>query len=341
MGTVGEPPAGLPARFALPEHAQQLYLRIVDQGGALSAELVGPQDEESLRRLADLKLVVHEPIDSQWVATNPRELQSLWAMELHAQAVGALALASVVPAQVEELSALYARHGRVAPRREPVQYVHGVGAIRSRIAALTETVKEEFLTVQPGKRPPRFLAPELTRREFDLAREGVQRRTIYESHVRREPAVRAYARAVSDLGIQLRTLDEPVGRMFILDRRTAVIPLHGNDPESAAFITEPTAVAFLVSCFERDWARADPFDDFDSRKADQLSEAQHAVVRLLSEGLSQPSMARRLSLSERTVANHVAGIRTHYGATTLFQLGLAIGREQSRQDEGAREDPAG
>ncbi|WP_055585403.1 helix-turn-helix domain-containing protein [Peterkaempfera griseoplana] len=342
MGTVGEPAPGLPARFALPEHAHQLYLRIVDQGGALAADLVGPGEEEPLRRLAELKLVVYEPIDARWVATDPRQLQASWAMQLHAEAVGALSLASVVPAQVEELAALYSRHSRHrAPQRDSVQYVHGVGAVRSRIAALTETVREEFLTVQPGRRPPRFLAPGPTQREIDLARAGVQRRTIYEARVRREPAVREYARTVSRSGVQLRTLDEPVGRMFVLDRRTAVIPLHGNDPEIAAFITEPTAVAFLVSCFERDWARADPFDDFEPPRVDQLSEAQHAVVRLLSEGLSQPSMARRLALSERTVANLVAGIRTRFGAATLFQLGLAIGREQSRQGEATREDPTG
>ncbi|MDH6703578.1 DNA-binding NarL/FixJ family response regulator [Kitasatospora sp. MAA19] len=35
----------------------------------------------------------------------------------------------------------------------------------------------------------------------------------------------------------------------------------------------------------------------------------------------RPAVATRLGLSERTVAAHIARLRHHYGAHTLFQLG--------------------
>jgi DNA-binding NarL/FixJ family response regulator len=55
-----------------------------------------------------------------------------------------------------------------------------------------------------------------------------------------------------------------------------------------------------------------------------LSEREQDVIRLLSEGLTDDAVARRLNLSRRTVGNVVATLMRNFGARTRFQLGLAL-----------------
>jgi DNA-binding NarL/FixJ family response regulator len=45
------------------------------------------------------------------------------------------------------------------------------------------------------------------------------------------------------------------------------------------------------------------------------------LATLLVEGLTQGAIAKRLGLSERTVAAQIAALREEYDAETLFQLG--------------------
>ncbi len=55
-----------------------------------------------------------------------------------------------------------------------------------------------------------------------------------------------------------------------------------------------------------------------------LTRRQEEVLRVMSEGVTEREVARRLGISERAVQIHVANLFRILGATSHFQLGLTV-----------------
>ena len=54
------------------------------------------------------------------------------------------------------------------------------------------------------------------------------------------------------------------------------------------------------------------------------------TVRMLVEGHSDHSSAKRMGVSTRTYAGYVAALKEEYGATTRFQLGHTMAQQPAR-----------
>ena len=195
--------------------------------------------------------------------------------------------------------------------------------------------QDELVTVQPGSREPEHLEASLLHDVPFLLRGG-RLRTLYQPSALSAPATVCYAAEVTKHGGAVRVLDEPFQRTFIIDRRIAVIP--GEDPEEAVFLDDPAVVAYQVRTFERDWERAEAPRWGVVRGTDCAEATSGRVGALMSQGLTQQGVARRLGLSERTVAGHLARLRNRYGARTLFQLGWLM-RTAQVQPAGAGDCP--
>lgn len=202
-------------------------------------------------------------------------------------------------------------------------------AVRTAIAAS----RTEILTAQPGgPRPKEVLdeAFETVRRKLG---QGVAMRTVYQHSARFDEATKAYVRAVTNHGVQVRTLAEFFDRMIIIDRSTAFIPA-SPDRSVASMITEPSVVRFLTDTFERCWDRAEAFPFVPNHAAQAAAEVlpaiREAIRQLLMGGHSDKVIARRLAISERSLQTHVAYLKEQLGAKNRTHLGYLLGRGAQR-----------
>ena len=153
-------------------------------------------------------------------------------------------------------------------------------------------------------------------------------RTLYQHSSRRSSVTHKYVAAVTARGAEVRTLDEFFNRMIVVDRRVALIP-NKDEFGVAVAIREPAVLAFLVDVFERSWERAKEYDERGTSDSDIAAEVRQLTVRMLTEGHSDPASAKRVGVSTRTYASYVAALKDEYGVETRFQLGYAMGSQNT------------
>ncbi|MGW4380544.1 LuxR C-terminal-related transcriptional regulator [Kitasatospora sp. NPDC004531] len=298
------------------ESERALYLAVL-RAGRVSLREVMEQDAAAAARLLELGLLEHYQVGGWVGAVNPRTIGRRLGDTLREHAVGLLAGADRVTTGFDELAESYDSAQRRGEPGGGIAHLTDREQIQNRLLAVEAEYREEGLAAQPGVRPPEFLDDDSRLRKA-LAR-GVTARVLYQPISRHTPHTVAYCAAATDWGVRVRVLDEPFVRMLIFDRRVAVISA-AADHGAAAFVEDPVVVEHLVGVFRRDFARAErvPWRDLAGR---QLPETPRRIAELLAAGLTQRAVASRLALSERTVAAHIARLREHYDAETLFQLG--------------------
>ncbi|MER7756424.1 LuxR C-terminal-related transcriptional regulator [Kitasatospora sp. NPDC097643] len=310
------------------ESARQLYLDILAGGGRIPFTDLHAIDQGALQQLIDIGLLMANPMDHCYTAVSPRSVSDRLGAELRSEATRLLVRAESLPGALDGLTRAYDAMPRPSGGPGGAVYVEGQVHIRLRISQLVSDCRTEVLTAQPGHRPADALQMALPQ-DIQLLQRGCSLRTIYQPVALADAPALAYAAEVTRYGSHIRVLDEPFQRLIVFDRSVAVISAN-DDNSTAAFITDPAAITYLVAAFERDWARADTTEAAAALGAGPTRSAPDRVGRLLARGLTQRAVATRLGLSERTVAAHIARLRDRYGAQTLFQLGWLM--------RGARDD---
>ncbi|WP_371517929.1 LuxR C-terminal-related transcriptional regulator [Kitasatospora sp. NBC_01300] len=317
----GQPPGEEPD-----EAARQLYLAILARGGRIPFTDTQDTGQAALQQLVDLGLLIANPMDHCYTAVSPRSVTDRLGAELRSEATRLLVRAENLPGTLDGLTRAYDAMPRPSGRAGGAVHVEGHVHIRQRISQLASDCRSEVLAAQPGRRPASSLQVALLQ-DVHLLRRGCSLRTIYQPVALADPPALAYVEEVTQHGSLIRVLDEPFQRLLVFDRTVAVISAN-DDNSTAAFITDPAAITFLVGAFERDWARAETAET--SAALGPTRTIPDRVGRLLARGLTQRAVATRLGLSERTVAAHISRLRDRHGAQTLFQLGWLM--------RGARDD---
>ncbi|RGD63102.1 winged helix-turn-helix transcriptional regulator [Kitasatospora xanthocidica] len=300
------------------EAARQLYLAIIAEGGRVPTGEVADADRGALQQLIDIGLLMVNRMDRCYTAVSPRSVSDRLGAELRSEATRLLVRAENLPGALDGLTRAYDAMPRPTDRAGGAVHVEGHVHIRQRISQLVSDCRSEVLTAQPGHRPADTLQVALLQ-DVQLLRRGCSLRTIYQPVALADPPALAYAEEVTRHGSLIRVLDEPFQRLIVFDRTVAVISAN-DDNSTAAFITDPATITYLVGTFERDWARADTAGAAAPGQTPART-IPDRVGRLLARGLTQRAVATRLGLSERTVAAHISRLRDRYGAQTLFQLG--------------------
>lgn len=217
-----------------------------------------------------------------------------------------------------------------------IENISSLDEVRAALNRATAECREEMVTMQPGgHRQPEALA-EAASRDRALLSRGVRMRTIYHHTARFNGPSQVYVSQAGELGAEYRTHHEVVGRMIIFDRhRLAFVPMLGD--ESAAVVTsEPSIVAFLHQVFEQFWAHAIPFQPAAPENLEEVAkEVDQTIIRLLSSGLKDEVIARRVGMSLRTTRRHIADIMRLLGAESRFQAGVLAAQslQQRSPDE--------
>ncbi|MFJ8311078.1 MULTISPECIES: LuxR C-terminal-related transcriptional regulator [unclassified Streptomyces] len=240
--------------------------------------------------------------------------------------------------QLDQLVPLYDKGAAHQLRREGVEVVPELAAVRQRLAELAAGARSEVLTSQPGgARPEEVLTEAMGRTKAVLAR-GIAMRTLYQHTAQFSQSTVAYVDQVAPLGAEIRTLGDGFNQLIVFDREVAVIQLRGN-PLGAALIRDPHAVDFIVASFERAWAAAVPFPTAHGR-AEAIAASENIkadIVRLLTAGDEDKAVARRMGMSIRTCQRHITEIMNRLGARNRVQLGYLLQQQEARDPAGSHQ----
>ncbi|MFJ8674944.1 helix-turn-helix transcriptional regulator [Streptomyces sp. NPDC093589] len=240
-------------------------------------------------------------------------------------------LSAVLAAEAEHFDAHGSAHHVAdgpAQQKGGFRYVHGIAEINREIQHVLNEAEEEILTAQPDGARPEGVLDEALAAVRDRISAGVAMRTLYQHSTRFDEPTKAYVRAATEYGAEIRTLAEFFDRMIVVDRKTAFIPVN-EERTVAAVITEAAVVQFLADVFERAWDRAARHPFLPVRAADAATEIIPAlrkeICKLLIEGRSDREISRRLGFSLRSLQGHVAQLKKEYGAAHRLQLGYLMG----------------
>ena len=220
-----------------------------------------------------------------------------------------------------------ARRGRtVTPRyvEEAVELITGADAVVRWWDRLQAAAEHEVLGVN---RPPYARAEPENPVQFEALARGVSYRQIYDRDGLGAGENLGLLLRCTAAGEQARVFSPVPTKIFVIDRRVAIIPLldDGSPRVSGALLLRaPAVVDALVMFFETLWARATPlvFASGDTvENAGNGSARDELLTPLLAAGLSDHAIARQLGVSTRTVERRIRTLMGELDAHTRFQAG--------------------
>ncbi|WP_160145127.1 helix-turn-helix domain-containing protein [Actinacidiphila yanglinensis] len=304
-------------------------LRNPDWGMAELATHFGKSEtwiSAALARLAELSLAEKSPeAGDHWHTISP-----------------ALGLASILARKEAELarhqqevelsrgavSALMAQYSALnvgSPRLESEFYTD-LGEVRMKIEQLAREARHEVLAFAPGGVQPKEVLDNSRPLDEAVLGRGISMRTVYLESIRNDAASVGYARWLTDLGGQVRTVSTLPLRMIVVDRSTAMLPLDPAEARAGAFVvTSEGVITPLVALFERVWQDATPLGAPQRRDSYGLTSQEREVLHLLGLGLTDDGVARHLGISLRTVRRIMSELMTRMKVKSRFQAGLIAG----------------
>ena len=165
-----------------------------------------------------------------------------------------------------------------------------------------DDAETELLAAQPAGARRAAVARAGGRTRHRALHRGVRMRMMYQHSARRSQATREYVERSTELGAEVRTLDEFFNRMIVIDRRLAVIPgMEGRRWRSRS--TSPAwSRTSSTSSSGTGSGRAASRTASPAPSATSPSSSRNMTVRMLAEGHSDPASAKRVGVSARTYA---------------------------------------
>ncbi|MEU6775250.1 LuxR C-terminal-related transcriptional regulator [Streptomyces sp. NPDC046759] len=276
---------------------------------------------DQLSELALVRVSAEDP--SQLYAVSPHVGMEVLLAQQQAQLAAHQQRLEASRAAAAKLILEFDGQRHTQPSASGVQYLDGLDAIRDHLAAMHDKVTHELLTFAPGgpQTPANMRASRPLNEQ--LLQRGVRMRTIYLDSIRSCPETMDYARWLTELGCQVRTMPTLPNRMIIYDREAAILATDsGNTAAGAVQVTSQGMIASLHALFESVWQSADALDGVRTPDPGSLTRQQLEALRLLAQGSTDEAIAKRLGVSPRTARRIAHGLMTHLDARSRFQAGV-------------------
>lgn len=174
---------------------------------------------------------------------------------------------------------------------------------------------------------PFFHSASIPKHYLERLQEQVVSRTIYEAGSLTSAKKLDDILWCVDQGEQARVAARCPFRMLIADSAEALIFV--QDPDDSIYgirIRAPHLVEVLILVFETFWESGFPITPRISSlgTAPVLDPEVIEVLHLLSTGLTDEAIARRLGISQRTVSRRISSALAYFRVDTRFQLGLKV-----------------
>lgn len=308
----------------------RIYETVAARGGLPIDDTLFTEDAPAVaatRLLLEMGLLTED--GDRYLVNDPHTVQASVVGPLGQQGASMIQAASDWSQVFAELGQAFRR----SPATEdgPITRLTG-DQIERFLADVVPHARTELLTAQPQTGRSAAALKVAAERDVGALQRGVSMRTIYQHAARRSRATRAYVARVTENGGEVRTLDEFFNRLIVVDREIALIP-SGDDFKVALAIRDTALVAYLVDIFERFWDRGRPFESQATSTLDAIAAEQRAMaIRMLIEGHSDATCAKRLGVSPRTYAGYVADLKKEYDTQTRFQLGYRMGQQHAKEN---------
>ncbi len=229
---------------------------------------------------------------------------------------------SQIEAARTAVAAIAAEHDTRRNSRD-AERLDGVEAVRARLVELSRRARQECLSFSPnGAHRPDAMSASRPLNEAALAR-GVQLRCVYQDAFRNDADTIAYAEWLTELGGDVRTVPSVPMQLVVVDREVAILPTNPADSRAGAIeVRNLGMLAVVCALFENVWSAATPLGTARIVDCQGLSPLEREVLKFLSEGHTDESLARRLGVSVRTVRRTIADLTERLGATSRFQAGV-------------------
>lgn len=315
--------------LGIDERAEAVYRLMLDQsdwGVAEIAAHLGLTETEvrtALDRLAELNLLRTSLLtEGSLRPINPAVGLPLLLAEQEREVLRTQQQFAETQAAAMRLLEEYADRG--ASRHDMEQLV-GIDAIQDRLEQLAHACTSRVISFMPGG--AQSAASLKASRPLDLAarERGVELLTVYQDSVRNDPATRAYAQWLTQLGGQVRTAPVLPVRMVLFDDQAALLPVDpDNTRRGAVQLGGPGVIVALVALFDTVWERAAPFGTDRDRELNEegLTAQEAQLLRLLTQGLTDEIAARRLGIGLRTVRRMMADLMGRLDARSRFEAGV-------------------
>lgn len=170
---------------------------------------------------------------------------------------------------------------------------------------------------------------DIVRRMRPTLRAGtVAVRKLYSPGALRDEEQRLHLFAVAEAGARVRVCTSPLPHeTIVIDRRAMILAGRRHDGAREFTLTDdPTLVRGVHSLLCAAWENSVEPAVYLRRAAHGLDGPAVAVLRALSDGITDEAGARRLGVSLRTYRRRVADLLTAMDADSRFQAGVRVGQ---------------
>ncbi|MCX4741260.1 helix-turn-helix transcriptional regulator [Streptomyces antibioticus] len=263
-----------------------------------------------------------DPAEHRWRILDPQVAAARLASRESAMRQTVVRL-SETRRRLDDLAALHSALRGSGPPRHSVELFGDRASAGAVLAEALLGCHDETVSCRPGGTHPADPLRSDPDEELHLLARGIRLRVLHAHAARHQPAARAHLERLTAAGAEVRTMAEPFGALTVVDRTVGFLP-HPAVADGAVRVREEATVAFLHRVFEQAWERAEPFEGpGDGPVRDEL---HRTILSLLSEGVRDETIARRLGMSLRTCRRHIADIFKDLGAESRFQAGYLTGR---------------
>jgi DNA-binding CsgD family transcriptional regulator/DNA-binding Lrp family transcriptional regulator len=286
---------------------------------------------------ADLAAALHEP--ARTVNRALARLQELGLVRrvdgrLHAPVSPEAALGMLINhrraeldeahgAAAEFVDAFRLRNLRHHPAH-PVEVVSGTAEVRRFTLSMQKNPATSVLSFDKPPYSTPVAGYDEVGAERPLLERGVEMRVIYDTAALQMTGRLAKVTELVRLGEKARTLPTLPLKLYVYDRRLAVVPLSGVHVGEGIAVIHPSALLdALIALFEAYWERAMPIVTVQAEVADGLDPQEARVLTMLGAGLTDQAIARQLGVSIRTARRRITAVMDLVHASTRFQAGVA------------------
>lgn len=308
------------------EAVYRLMLTRQDWGVAEIAAEVGTTESEvhdALDRLAELRLL-RRSLESPGQLLPVTPAVAFQALLQHQQAELMQRQQEFVQTQaaITELTAEYTNICCTASTCEGDR-IDGLDAIQDRLEALAGRATSECLSFMPGgAQSTRSLEASKPLDQAMLER-GVRVLTVYLDSVRNDSPTLNYARWLTQLGGEVRTVPSLPLRTVIFDRDIAMVPVDPENSRSGAVqLSGAGVMAAMNALFDQVWATATPLGLGQQRTEEGPTPQEREILSLLAQGFTDEVVGKRLCLGVRTVRRMMADISERLEARSRFEIGV-------------------
>ncbi|WP_219825798.1 helix-turn-helix domain-containing protein [Nonomuraea typhae] len=220
---------------------------------------------------------------------------------------------------------LIEQHSRQRAAQHPeVDHLTGLDEIRTRIEELAASCRTELMAFAPRGAQTREAMEASRPLDQAILDRGVLMRTIYVQSIYNDSLTLEYAHWLTAAGAMVRTYGALSQRLLIYDRETALVPVNPEEETRGAVLVRGTGIVnALCEHFESVWEHAAELGVAQPRRqGEELTAQQLAVLRLLADGHTDETIARRLGVSIRTTRRITAELMQILGARSRFQAGV-------------------